>query len=153
MESGDDREGLELGHIPSMPARPDPKTSREQMKMAYVVAGLVALLIASVFVLVFMNRASSEVVGAALPVVATAVLALVLVFTFGKPSPIERSFPVTFIFQQSDLYPILVPHRPRQFSTLGMFDQTRCGLTRRCWPTPDFVIVHQPCPGRSRPGH
>jgi hypothetical protein len=91
--------------------------------MSTVVAAGMALVIVFAFTLVYLNRASSEVVGAAFPVVFAAISALALVFAFGKPAPIERSFPVLVPFQQADKYPVYVPHRPLQSLTLSMFDK------------------------------
>jgi hypothetical protein len=93
------------------------------MRMAQVIAGVMGLCLLFTFILVYVNRASSEVVGAALPVAFAAMSALGLVFAFGKPAPIERSFPVVFVFQQKDKYPITLPGRPAQFLTIGMFDK------------------------------
>jgi hypothetical protein len=93
------------------------------MKMANVITVIMGLLIAAVFVLVYMNRASSEVVGAAFSVAFGAVSALALVFAFGKPTPIERAFPVVFIVQKSDRAPIVIPNRPFDTLTLAMFSQ------------------------------
>jgi hypothetical protein len=93
------------------------------MKMANFVAVGMAALIVFAFVLVYVNRASSEVVGAALPVAFAAFSALGLVFAFGNPQPVERSFPVVFVFQQADKYPIVIPDRPFPSLTLGVFDE------------------------------
>jgi hypothetical protein len=100
-----------------------PASHTRVMKMANIITAFMALLIAAVFILVYMNRASSEVVGAALPVAFGAVSALALVFAFGKPTPIERAFPVVFIVQKSDQAPIVVPNRPFDTLTLSMFSQ------------------------------
>jgi hypothetical protein len=82
------------------------------MKMANVVAAFMAILIAAAFTLVYMNRASSEVIGAAVPVTFAAFSALALVFAFGRPSPIERTFAVVFFCQNSNPAPIVIPYRP-----------------------------------------
>jgi hypothetical protein len=91
--------------------------------MANIITAVMALLITAVFVLVYMNRASSEVVGAALPVAFGAVSALALVFAFGKPAPVERTFPVVFIVQKSDQAPMVIPNRPFDNLTLAIFSQ------------------------------
>ena len=91
--------------------------------MANFIAALMAILIAGALVLVYMNRASSEIVGAALPVAFAAFSALGLVFAFGRPPTIERTFPVVFVIQQADKYPIIVPYRPFPSLALGLFDR------------------------------
>jgi hypothetical protein len=88
--------------------------------MSAAVALLMLLIVNVAFFLVYLNRASAEVLTAAAPVAAGAFSAILLVFTFAKPAPIERAFPVLVLGRQSDLHPIEIPHRPnpRRFRLL-----------------------------------
>ena len=92
-------------------------------KMGTLFIALMGLAIAAAFALVVVNRASSEVVNAAVPVAFAALSALGLVFAFARQPTIERIFPVVFVVQQADKYPVVVPDRRFPSGTLALFDQ------------------------------
>lgn len=84
-----------------------------------ILAGLVLIL---VYVLVFINRASPAVVGAALPAATALLSALALVFAFNRPGPISRVFPVIFVVEKATLLPVVIPDRPFPFTSLILPD-------------------------------
>lgn len=77
-----------------------------------ILAGVVLF---AIYVLVWMNRASPTVIGAALPAAITLLSAIVLVFLLNRPAPISRVFPVIFIVEKSSGLPVVVPDRPFPF--------------------------------------
>jgi hypothetical protein len=83
---------------------------------------VMGLAVAGAFALVVVNRDSPQVIHAAVPVAFGALSALALVFAFGRPAPIEGTFPVIFVLQQADRYPVVIPHRPFPSMTLALFD-------------------------------
>ena len=79
--------------------------------------GIVLLLAAA---LVWFNRASPTVVGAAFPAATGLLSALALVFAFNRPEPISRVFPVVFAIEKTSLLPITIPDRPFPFASLAL---------------------------------
>jgi hypothetical protein len=91
--------------------------------LSAVLTVVTGVLLMAAFGLVWFNRASPEVVGAAVPVAGAALSGLVLVFAFNKPAPIERAFPVLILGQRSDKQPIFVPQRRASDALLGFFSK------------------------------
>jgi hypothetical protein len=96
-----------------------------RMRMSTALVALVGLILALAYTLVVYNRASSTVVGAALPAATGLLSALILVFAFNRPTQITRSFAVDFIVEEASLLPIQIGDRPFPFQSLGLADEMR----------------------------
>ncbi|HSL02116.1 MAG TPA: hypothetical protein VK901_01080 [Nitrospiraceae bacterium] len=70
-----------------------------------VIAGLVLIV---AYCLVWMNRDSPAVVGAAIPNVIALASALAMVFVFNRPAPISRVFQVVLVVEKASLLPVMV---------------------------------------------
>src|SRR5687767_3215720 len=81
---------------------------------------LLGVLLIGVLILIWMNRASGAVAGAALPAVTGLLSALALVFFFNRPEPIVRSFPVVFVIERATYLPITIPYRPFPSMSLAL---------------------------------
>lgn len=79
----------------------------------------------AIYVLVWINRASPTVIGAALPAAITLLSAIVLVFLLNRPAPISRVFPVIFVVEKTSGLPVVMPDRPFPFQSLSLADRMR----------------------------
>ena len=85
------------------------------MKMATLLIVLAGLVLASAYILIWMNRASVIIVQAALPAAITLLSALILVFLANRAAPISRVFPVVFVIEKASRLPVVIPNRPFRF--------------------------------------
>src|SRR5690349_5693445 len=94
------------------------RIGRSPFSLSTAIIVFVGVLTFSAGALVWLNRASSIVVNAALPVAIGSFAALSLVFVFNRPAPISKAFSVLFVIENTSRMPVSIPFRP--FSTLGL---------------------------------
>src|SRR5262245_41905090 len=94
------------------------RVGRSRFSLSTAIIVFIGLLAFAAGALVWLNRASSVVVNAALPVAIGSFAALSLVFVFNRPAPLSKALSVLFVIENSSRMPVSIRFRP--FSNLGL---------------------------------